>query len=607
MNQRVIFFVYFLIGVFVSLMMPRGVYASGEFQADYNVQYAISPAGTTIVTQNITLTNKQSNLYPQKYSIVLDTTNIKNVIAYDSHEVVAADISQKNGKTQIVLTFNDKVVGLGRQLAFTLRFENADIAQKNGSIWEVNVPGITRDADIASYDVTLSVPQSFGPNAYMSPLPSNGTRWTRDQMMAGGISAAYGSAQAFDIALTYFIENPTVTGSQTEIALPPDTAYQTVIIDLLEPRPSTVNRDTDGNWMAVYELLPGQRKSITARIHVLVSLQPKEGYTDTLTDVSLYTRGQKYWETSDEKIAALAKTYTTPRAIYNYVVSALSYDFTRVQESPIRKGALGALATPENSVCMEFTDLFIAIARAAGIPAREAVGFAYTTNARLRPLSLVSDVLHAWPEYYDKDAHVWIPVDPTWGNTTGGVNYFDKLDFNHIVFAVHGKQSDYPYPAGFYRKSGKTTNDVVVQFAKSPVTATAGKLSPSFSFPKRVIAGITARGSVTFENTRGVSIPQASISIQSSPVDVSYMKTVERVSPFAKFSVPIALTIPNYLARGTGRIVVTVGGQSDQFLFDIAPITAYFIIPIISFGAILVISAVMIVRSVPIWKHHRKR
>jgi transglutaminase-like putative cysteine protease len=52
-------------------------------------------------------------------------------------------------------------------------------------------------------------------------------------------------------------------------------------------------------------------------------------------------------------------------------------------------------------VCLEFTDLFIAIARAAGIPAREIDGFGYTQNAINRPISIDEDILHAWPEYYD--------------------------------------------------------------------------------------------------------------------------------------------------------------------------------------------------------------
>jgi hypothetical protein len=357
-----------LIGLFVYLIIPlSAVRASGEFQADYDVQYAVAPSGKTIVTQNITLTNLQTNLYPQKYSVLLDTTKISNVIAYDTHEIVKTDITQDKGKTQILLTFNDKIVGIGKQLAFTLRFENGDIAQKNGSIWEVNIPGITPDADIASYNVSLSVPQSFGPNAYMSPPPATGSRWTRDQMRAGGISAAYGTTQAFDVDVSYYIQNKSITTSHTEIALPPDTAYQTVVITSINPPPDTIVRDGDGNWLARYTLLPGAGQSIEASLHIEVSLTPRDGYVDELNDKALYTGQQQYWETRNPQIIDLAKKYTTPRAIYDYVVGALTYDYSRVTETPVRKGAIKALELPKNAVCMEFTDLFIAIARAAGI------------------------------------------------------------------------------------------------------------------------------------------------------------------------------------------------------------------------------------------------
>ncbi len=608
MKKIFLSFVYLLIGLFVYLFIPLSwVAASGEFQADYNVQYAISPTGTTIVTQNITLTNKQTNLYPQKYSILLDTTKIKNVIAYDSHQIVPTDITQLNGKTQIVLTFNDQVVGIGRQLAFTLRFENGDIAQKNGSIWEVNVPGITPDADIQSYNVSLSVPTLFGPNAYTSPPPANGSTWTREQMIAGGISAAYGTTQSFDTHLSYYIQNSTVTSATEEIALPPDTAYQKVTIVSINPQPDSVVRDTDGNWLARYTMLPGASYTVQAVLHIDVTLGPRAGYTDDQPDASLYTSQQKYWETQNPKIEALAKQYTTPKSIYTYVVSALSYDYSRVDASPIRKGAVSALASPKNSVCMEFTDLFVAIARAAGIPAREAVGYAYTNNSRLRPLSLVTDVLHAWPEYYDNDKKVWVAVDPTWANTTKGVNYFDKMDFNHIVFALQGVKSDYPYPAGFYRKSGKTTKDVEVSFATGPFTTPVPSLSAKFSFPTTITSGIRSDGSVTITNTTGVAVPGADIVVQSSPVDIGITKTVTNIPPYGKIVLPLTMTVPNYLTHGTGRFVVSISGQTSQFGFTIQPITTYFLIPIISFSVILLILIVMTVERARIWKRFKKR
>ncbi len=30
-------------------------------------------------------------------------------------------------------------------------------------------------------------------------------------------------------------------------------------------------------------------------------------------------------------------------------------------------------------------------------------------------------------------------IDPTWGATTGGVDYFETLDFDHFAFVVKGK------------------------------------------------------------------------------------------------------------------------------------------------------------------------
>jgi hypothetical protein len=320
----------------------------------------------------------------------------------------------------------------------------------------------------------------------------------------------------------------------------------------------------------------------------------------------VYTSENKYWETTNPKIADLAKKYTTPRDIYNYVVSALSYDYNRVEAIPIRKGALAALASPKNSVCMEFTDLFIAIARAAGIPAREAVGYAYTTNSKLRPLSLVTDVLHAWPEYYDNAKKIWISVDPTWANTTGGVNYFDKLDFNHIVFAIRGKSSEYPYPAGFYRKGGKTTKDVTVAFAATPFTVPTGKLISTFSFPTSITAGIRANGTLTIENTTGVAVPAADIVVQSSPVDIAIVKTETNIPPYGKITIPLSMTVPNYLTHGTGRFVASVNGETSQFGFSIQPITSYFIIPILSFSAILVILIFIAIERSRIWKHRKK-
>ncbi len=562
--------------IYLIFAVPH-VMAAGEFSADYDVDYTIAPDGRSIVTQNITLTNKLTNLYPTKYSILIDTEKIKNVVAYDRKGVITPTINQKDGKTEITLSFNDQVVGLGNKLHFTLRFENGDIAQKNGSVWEINIPGVTSDPDIAAYSVSLQVPETFGPNAYMSPPPADGRRWTKEQMTKGGMSAAYGETQAFSLNLSYFLQNTRVTPAIGEIALPPDTAFQKVAINTIEPKPSAVRQDDDGNWMAQYLLAPGQKLDIGATVTIFISLAPQSTFGKIDLHPSDYTRSLKFWNADDPKIVSLASELRTPRAIYEYVVKTLSYDYNRVNDNPTRKGAVSALSTPKNSICMEFTDLFIALARAAGIPARENVGFAYTTNAKLRPLSLVADVLHAWPEYYDSEKQLWIPIDPTWANTTGGVNYFDKLDFNHITFATHGLSSELPYAAGFYKRSGKNSKDVMIQFAQGSFTSLpTAKLTPNFSLPKIFPAGFTTSGHVIIENTSGVAAQDVDVAIETSFSPSSFKKHIARIPPFGKFPIPVSFSIENYLQSEKGVITATVNGEVANNYIDIRPALALF-------------------------------
>ena len=170
----------------VLLLLPIGsVHAAGEFTANYDVSYAIAPSGVTIVTQTVSLVNRQTNFYPKQYSILLDTINVRNIIARDDGGTVTPAITQKDGKTEILLTFNKQIVGIDKQTEFTLRFENLDIAQKNGNIWEVNIPGITDDEDLGTYSVSIQTPPTFGATSYLKPRPVDGKRWNRDQMTQG--------------------------------------------------------------------------------------------------------------------------------------------------------------------------------------------------------------------------------------------------------------------------------------------------------------------------------------------------------------------------------------------------------------------------------------
>ena len=250
--------------------------------------------------------------------------------------------------------------------------------------------------------------------------------------------------------------------------MPPDTAFQKIYFDKIDPKPYNVTVDADGNWLATYKLSPRERVdiSVSGSVQIFASFRPFPKPSPEVLSQNL--KETQYWQANDPGIKSLATSLKTPRAIYDYVVKTLKYDFARVQPNVQRMGAVAALQNETQAICMEFTDTFIAIARAAGIPAREINGYAYTENPDLQPLSLVADVLHSWPEYLDKDKGAWIPIDPTWGSTTGGVDYFNKLDLRHFTFVIHGEDSIKPYPPGSYKLGSNPQKDVFVSFGKLP-------------------------------------------------------------------------------------------------------------------------------------------
>ena len=542
-----------------------------DFQADYDTQYAVSPNGTTIVTQNVTLTNKQSNLYPKQYTVTIDSDQIKNVIAYDSKGVITPKVTQKDKKTDIVVEFNDKVVGIDKKLLFSIRYENGAIANKIGNIWEVRIPGITNDPTLGEYTVSLQTPTTFPQNAYMTPLPASGVRWTKNQLVNGGINAAYGEYQSYVVDILYPLDNELLTPAMYTIAIPPDTTYQSITISAIDPKPMEIKKDGDGNWIASFTLQPSQHVDVKAQLLIKTYIKPLSQSQKPLPDMNLYLKEQPYWETNNPQIKEYAKKYTTPRAIYDFVINTLSYNYGQISTTPIRKGAVAALSNPTNSLCTEFTDLFIAIARAAGIPAREVVGYAYTNDSRLRPLLVGSDILHAWPEYYDTESSRWIPIDPTWGFTTGGVNYFDIFDFNHIAFVIHGQSSELPYPAGSFKQGSIPQKNVSVRFAESTTIVTKDAYKTIFDLPKQITAGRVFKGTVQVDNIGGKQIEQIEVKIVGSPYAFKAQKTEQKPPPFGSITIPVSIPIPILLHKSQGIIDVSVNGEQSSFQYEILP------------------------------------
>lgn len=598
-----------LIVLILFFLFTAKVFAESNFSTDYNVTYTVNSSASTHVNLNASLKNLTDKYYASSYSIQVGFTDIKNLSSYDLEGAIEPKIVKSSKGSTITLNFNQRVVGINNKLNFNISFDTSQVAENLNNTWDINIPGISSENDFSSFNVTVNYPQFLGKPTFIKPITvgkssqqsGNNLYFTKQDLGDSGISIAFGEFQVYDFNLTYHLENKNLFPVSTEIALPPDTNYQNVSIDNINPRPINVTVDTDGNWLAKYILDTGKSVDVNVSGKTKVLLNPKPEPLDKNLE-NEYLRQEDYWETDNKKIKDLANELKTPYAIYRYVVKTLSYDFSRVETNSPRLGAVEALKNPNSAVCLEFTDLFIALSRAAGIPAREINGYAYTSNTSERPLSFVKDILHAWPEYYDYDKKTWIMVDPTWGNTTGGVDYFNTLDFNHITFVVKGLNSNYPVPAGGYKlASDKNKKDVEVQigtsFEPKPIN-----LATEVLFSDPVISGFPVNGLVKISNPGTTLIKKKEINISTSfllPKSQSLLS--KDIPPYGYQVISLSFERTPVLTNTKDAIKITIDNKPTYKNLKILP---FFVNKLFVYGG-LAVATIIIFISVAAYIYRR--
>lgn len=484
--------------------------AGQDFIVNNQVLYEVQESGLTKVTNQISIENLKSEVHATSYKLHLVGIDPQNIHAQEGDvSLIVTELKDGENHT-LTINFENSIVGKNEVRNFELSFTENSFAVRTGEVWEITIPRLINKDAFDNYNLTLSVPDSLGLEAYISPTENsrdlkdgkNYYYFDKDKIARSSITAGFGKFQVFNFDLNYHLENPLNRSSFVEIALPPDTSLQKVRYKSIDPEPENVRLDQDGNWLAGYILAPHQRLDISVQGNVQIFASPRKLFSLDSKSFNDNLKATQYWQVEDPKIKDLAKSLKTPEKIYRFVVDTLIYDYRRVKPNVERSGAIGALENPNNAICMEFTDLFVTLARAAGIPAREVNGFAYTENPEIQPLSMVADVLHAWPEYWDGKTNTWVSIDPTWEKTTGGVDFFNKLDLRHFTFVIHGASSTLPYPPGSYKLGTDPQKDVYVTFgqlqseSKSSIEILAQKSSPFPLVGQKITFSIKNSGQV---------------------------------------------------------------------------------------------------------------
>ncbi|MDD5584883.1 MAG: transglutaminase-like domain-containing protein [Candidatus Omnitrophica bacterium] len=114
--------------------------------------------------------------------------------------------------------------------------------------------------------------------------------------------------------------------------------------------------------------------------------------------------------------ASLKNPYLKAKAIYDFLTGYLQYDQALANQIMSMSGHESRkpdeTLSLRKGICYDIAKLYVALARAAGVPARVVRGVAFASD---KPrLKYIEKIGHAWAEIY-LPVYGWVPVDPTFG------------------------------------------------------------------------------------------------------------------------------------------------------------------------------------------------
>jgi transglutaminase-like putative cysteine protease len=472
-NLKIPRFVRFLglifLGVFILAigLFPNKGRAANEFYYSIDVQYSVPKSGPTNVLQTYNVTNNSSNKYLDSIKISAPSNNVQNLRVYYvgggsipfTTQVLTEETSGfKYEYTQINIDFPVAKVGQGLRWGFVVDYQTNSLVENKGRANVVYIPGISQE-NRDSYSVSLKVPDTFGQVHGFGKLPKEVSRqggivtykFEQNDLINNSLQLLFGNSTTYKVGFVFPLNNNSPTPRTFDVALPPNTESQSVFLQNIDPQPSSTRLDGDGNIIASFKLSPNQKLDVKADILADVKyLQYDLAKSGTSKDipnnlVKTYTQPTRYWQSDNAEINAKAKELTEGKssvadqikAINKYVIDTLEYNNEKIKYN-IRQGALKAYQDPANVVCLEYSDLSIALLRAAKIPARMPVGYGYSGDLKLSPS--VSDSLHSWVEAYVPNVG-WVNLDPTWGEK---FNNLGISDIDHLAFAIWGASDSNP-------------------------------------------------------------------------------------------------------------------------------------------------------------------
>jgi len=473
-----------LIVTFLFLVLPSETFAGpNKVKLDLSYIYTVNSLGKL----NIEISSKYTNespgylvTFPNKSEFLLYALkkyeNKEDLIKSLDSQLNSLKINLNNTpvtytvdkkEDEYNVSFNIiKQIPYKQSLTVTKKYENIDLIEHIGSIYNIYVPESPQISaeTLSNFNISLTtkliISKDLGPiNFSTGEYKDDGKTYVFDLSSKENSKKTHliqiGSSQTWKFKLLQKVDtknSDNLNLIKYELELPHNDASlnQEVFFSSFIPLPEEVVSDPEGNLKAIYYLDSSVSEIVVEGFSIL---NKENNISDTfIPDKTKYTSPEIYWESDDPLIlnetSKFKSTSNTDKLseTYDFVVGKVDYDNLKLGINNVRQGAVATLKNG-SGVCMEYSDLLITLLRAQGIPARAVFGYGYDpTKKNTLPEK------HQWVQAYIEGTG-WVSLDPTWGNTS---RRFIGSDFDHFSWFYSTTNVDTP-PEGI--RLGTTTTD----------------------------------------------------------------------------------------------------------------------------------------------------
>lgn len=253
--------------------------------------------------------------------------------------------------------------------------------------------------------------------------------------------------------------------------------------------------------------------------------------------------------------------------------------------------------------------MFVGLARYFGLPSRSIAGYAYpTTGYELPP-----NTLHSWAQYFSPDQG-WIDVDPTWQDTSNGLDYFGSIGLNHFPIAIYGQDSKSPpLVLSFVPEEDNSDNLQIEPVDDNTVEKNLIATVPNteenvitLQTKEKLFSGIQSDSQLIINNSTNEILKDIVITIDENQINLDSQDKEVVVLPNSIYQIPINLAEKNWLFNGEKefniKINATVLGKpySDETTVHQKFVSPLFSGPMFIFVILILVLAAITIIVIPV-------